>query len=178
MAAADIAMALDRAQSILALRPSAGLHDDADGTAIWAGGTRIVASHAAGRTVETDMPTELGGSGDQVSPGWLVRAGVASCAATCIAMTAARAGIALEALEVSVASRSDTRGVLGMAGEDGAAIPPGPKDLRMSVRIAAPGISEVRLRALVEEGRRLAPMSALIEGAAPMALHIEIGGDA
>jgi uncharacterized OsmC-like protein len=175
MAAADIALALDRAQSVLAKRPSAGLHDDAEGVARWAGGTRIVAAHANGHEVQTDMPAELGGTGDQVSPGWLVRAGVASCAATCIAMAAARAGVALEALDVRVSSRSDTRGVLGMTGEDGAPVPVGPQDLRMSVRIAARGASAAELRALVEEGRRLAPMSSLVEAASPMALSIEIG---
>ncbi|MBS0411728.1 MAG: OsmC family protein [Proteobacteria bacterium] len=175
MAAADIAVALDRARSILAKRPGAGLHDDAEGVASWAGGTRIVASHPDGRRVETDMPTELGGTGDQVSPGWLVRAGVASCAATCIAMVAARSGVELQALEVRVTSRSDTRGVLGMADEDGVPVRSAPRDLTMSVRIAAPGVPAQRLRALVEEGRRVAPMSALVQGATPMTVAIEIG---
>jgi uncharacterized OsmC-like protein len=60
------------------------------------------------------MPSEVGGSGDQVTPGWLFRAGLASCAATRIAMAAAAEGIELATLEVRASSRSDTRGLLGM----------------------------------------------------------------
>src|SRR5947209_8547667 len=122
MAAGDIGEAMDRAQSVLRRRPSAGLREDATGTARWTGGARIVATHPNGAEMITDMPAELGGSGNGVSPGWLVRAGVASCAATTIAMHAARRRIDLESLEVSVSSRSDTRGFLGMTDEAGAAI--------------------------------------------------------
>ena len=35
-------------------------------------------SGPGGATLLTDMPPELGGSGDQVTPGWLMRAGLAS----------------------------------------------------------------------------------------------------
>ncbi|MEO8486640.1 MAG: OsmC family protein [Betaproteobacteria bacterium] len=50
------------------------------------------------------MPAELGGNGDRVSPGWLFRAGIASCAATAIAMRAAAEGIGIEDLEATVES--------------------------------------------------------------------------
>ena len=72
-----------------------GMHDDAPATARWRGGTRVVTSHANGIEIPTDMPGELGGSGDRVTPGWLFRAGLASCAATRIAMGAAAEGIEL-----------------------------------------------------------------------------------
>ena len=84
----DVATALERARTVLARKPAMGVHDDAPATARWGGGTRIEASHANGTRMETDMPAELGGSGDRVSPGWLFRAGIASCAATTIAMRA------------------------------------------------------------------------------------------
>src|ERR1700735_1329211 len=105
-----IAAALQRVESVLRRRPETGLHDDAPATARWQGGTRTASSHSNGTQVQTDMPTELGGSGDQVTPGWLFRAGVASCLATCIAMRAAHAGIALSALEVRGSSGWDIRG--------------------------------------------------------------------
>src|SRR5438552_3676240 len=96
----DIAAAMQRVEEVLRRRPDAGLHDDAPATARWQGGTRIVASHANGTQMQTDMPDELGGSGERVTPGWLFRAGVASCAATRIAMAAAAEGVALDTLEV------------------------------------------------------------------------------
>src|SRR6187401_1206577 len=89
----DVAAAMERVKTVLERRPEMGLHDDAPATARWEGGTRIVASHSNGKQMATDMPAELGGSGDQVTPGWLFRAGLASCAATTIAMAAARHGI-------------------------------------------------------------------------------------
>ena len=101
----NIAAAMQRVESVLHRRPQAALHDDAPATARWQSGTRVVASHADGTQLVTDMPSELGGSGNQVTPGWLFRAGLASCAATRIAMGAAAAGIELTMLEVRASSR-------------------------------------------------------------------------
>ena len=175
--AQDIAGALERVQSVLRRRPETGLHDDAPATAIWSSGTRVVARHANGTEMATDMPGELGGSGDRVSPGWLLRAGFASCTTTCIAMQAAAQGIELESLEVRATSRSDTRGLLGMAGADGRPVGAGPSDMQMHVRISARGVSAERLRALVEETYRRSPMACAVENAVPVSLSIEIGDD-
>ena len=60
------------------------------------------------------MATSLGGGGSAPSPGWLMRAALASCDATIVAMEAARAGIELTDLTVTVVSESDNRGVLGV----------------------------------------------------------------
>lgn len=170
----DIAVALQRVESALQRRPQAGLHDDAPAMARWVSGTRIVASHADGTQVLTDMPREIGGNGEHVTPGWLFRAGLASCAATRIAMGAAAAGIEITVLEVRASSRSDTRGLLGMADADGVAVCAGPSEMQMHVRIAAPGVSQERLRALVEHSNRCAPVAAAVQHAVPVALHIDV----
>src|ERR1035438_7478809 len=86
MATKDIAAAVQRVESVLKRRPAAGIHDDAPATCRWQTGMRVVASHVNGTQMLTDMPTEFGGSGDQVTPGWLFRAGLASCCASGIAM--------------------------------------------------------------------------------------------
>jgi organic hydroperoxide reductase OsmC/OhrA len=99
MSAEYVADAMQRAQVVLRRRPDMGMHDDAPATARWSGNTRIVMSHANGIEIQTDMPGELGGTGDQVTPGWLMRAALAACTATRIAMGAAAAGIELTALE-------------------------------------------------------------------------------
>ena len=176
MATKDIAAAVERVQSVFKRRPAAGIHDDAPATARWQNGLRIVASHANGTQVLTDMPTELGGNGDQVTPGWLLRAGLASCCATRIALGAAAAGLELAMLEVSASSRSDTRGLFGMADVSGEPIGAGPRDVRLLVRISAPGISEERLRTLVEDSDRCSPVAAALRNAVPVVLQIETDG--
>jgi uncharacterized OsmC-like protein len=172
---ADIAAAIRRVETVLQRRPDAGLHDDAPATARWAGGTRVIASHSNGTQVPTDMPAELGGTGERVTPGWLFRAGLASCAATSIAMSAARKGIALETLELRVDSRSDARGLLGMADAEGRPVPAGPMGLRLHVRIVAPGVHARLLRALVEEGLRCSPIPCAAQAALPLELDIDVG---
>lgn len=171
-----IAEALQRAATVLERRPDMGLHDDAPATARWEGGTRIVATHASGKSMQTDMPCELGGTGDQVSPGWLFRAGLASCAATCIAMQAAKQGIALDTLEVKATSRSDTRGMLGLADAAGQPVYAGPCDVQLHVRIGAAGASAPQLRALVEDATRCSPIPSAVRSALPVALHVDVAG--
>ena len=126
----DIAAAVHRVESVLQRRPTTGIHDDTPAAARWQSGLRVVASHANGTQMLTDMPTELGGSGDKVTPGWLFRAGLASCLATCIAMDAATEGIELASLEVLATSRSDLRGLLGMADGTGAPVGAGPSEIQ------------------------------------------------
>jgi uncharacterized OsmC-like protein len=176
MATQEIAAALERAESVFQRKPQAAFHEDAPGTVRWQGGLRFTASHPNGKEVATDMPGEFGGTGDQVSPGWMVRAGLASCTATCIAMAAARAGIELGLLEVQATSSSDARGMLGMAGEQGGRVYAGPHGVALQVRIAAAGVAPQRLRELVEEASRRAPMTAAFKTELPVALRIEVEG--
>jgi organic hydroperoxide reductase OsmC/OhrA len=152
------------------------VHPEAPATARWSGGTRIVASHANGASITTDMPEELGGTGNdvEVTPGWLFRAGFASCAATCIAMGAAARGIELASLEVTAKSRSDLRGLFGMSDADGTPVPAGPRDVELIVRIRAPGVDRDRLRAMVEERYRCSPIASAVANSMPVDLSIVI----
>lgn len=170
----DIATAIERVESAFRRRPAAGLHDDAPAAARWEGGTRVVATHANGAAVVTDMPVELGGSGDQVTPGWLLRAALASCATTRIAMAAAVEGIELSSLSVDAGSRSDARGLLGMTESDGSQVPAAACDVELTVRIAAVGQSPERLRALVEGCDRFSPVSETLRHAVPVAARIQV----
>jgi organic hydroperoxide reductase OsmC/OhrA len=135
---------------------------------------RAVSVHANGTQVVTDLPQELGGEGEHITPGWLFRAGFASCAATSIAMHAATHGIELTALEAKASSRSDTRGLLGMAESDGTPVYSGPLDMQLSVRICANGVSAERLHSLVEEALRCSPIPNAVQNAVPVQLSIQI----
>ena len=176
MTTQDVATAVQQVQAMLRQRPEKGLHDDAPAMARWRGATRVVVGHANGTEVPTDMPRELGGTGDLITPGWLFRAGLASCAATSIALAAAARGIELSALEVRANSRSDTRGLLGMTDADGRPVPAGPGEMQLHVRIAARGEPAERLRALVTDGCRCSPIPNAVQQTTPLALHIDVDG--
>jgi uncharacterized OsmC-like protein len=174
MTSEQVATAVARAQTVLRRKPEMGRHDDTPASARWLGATRCVVRHPAGIEVATDMPAELGGEGDEVTPGWLFRGGLASCAATSIALTAAARGIALDSLEVEASSRSDTRGLLGMTEADGREVPAGPADMQLHVRIAAAGVSAELLEKLVADGCRCSPVPCAVVQATPFALHVDV----
>ena len=175
LASKDIVAAIQRTAEILSRRPSAAIQPDSPALARWVGGLKVEASGGKGPAIMTDVPAALGGAGEGVTPGWLARAALANCTATCIALAAARAGIALERLEAEVRTRSDTRGLLGLAGPSGP-VDPGPSDVELIVRIAAPGTPAERLRALAADTQALSPLMSLFQHATPVTLSIEVDG--
>lgn len=173
MATRDVAAALQRMESVLARRPEIAVHDDAPAEARWTGGTGMLACHANGTQIPSDMAVEAGGGGAYTTPGWLFRAGMASCTATTIAMHAALRGVELTSLRLLVSSRSDARGFLGMKGADGQTVSPAPVELTFLVRIAAVGVPEQVLRDLVDEGCRRSPALGVVGHAATITVHVE-----
>jgi len=170
----QVGIAVKRVKAALERRPEFGIHDDAPAVAHWEFGTRVVTRNCAGKEVITDTPKEIGGTGDQVAPGWLLRASVASCAATSIALAAASEGIELTALEVHVGSRSDTRGLLGMSDPGGATVYAGPFDVALQVTVAANGIDPVVLKTLVEVCLRHSPVPSALTTAISFALQVDV----
>lgn len=177
MSTHEVAAALARVRSVLQRRPNAAVAADAPALSRWDGGLRAVARHADGTQVVSDMPPELCGQGGP-SPGWLLRAALASCAVTRIAMGAAAEGITLDALEARASSRSDARGLVDLPDDQGEPAAAGPFDVQLQVRIAAAGAAPERLRALVERCTRLAPVTQALEGPTPVALEVQIGAAA
>ena len=171
-----IATAMQRVQAAFKRRPEAGLHDDPPALSRWLGGTRVVTSHADGMQWLTDMPPELAGSGDQVTPGWLFRAGLAACATTSIVLTAAADGVELTALDVQAGSRSDVRGLLGMNDETGQPVHAGPLEVHLKVRIVAPTATPAQLRALVERAIGCSPIPSMVGHPTPLTLQFDMAG--
>jgi uncharacterized OsmC-like protein len=172
--AEKILKAIQRVRAVLAHRTRAGIHTDEPATARLDEGVRVITRHANGTRIATDMPAELGGDGLHVTPGWLLRAGLAACLATRIAMEAAEAGIPLTRLEVSARSTSDARGLLGMMDDQGAPVTPAPSEVQLDVRIGAADVPGERLRAMIERSFHCSPVSAAIERAIPVRLHVDI----
>jgi len=170
----QIAAAMERVSSVLRRKPQAGLGEDSVATAQWTGGLRASVHSDAGYSVQTDMPLEVGGEASAATPGWLLRAGLASCAVTRIAMAAAAEGIALQTLEARASSQSDARGLLAIPEADGRAVPAGPLAMALHVRIAASGVPAERLRALVASTAGCSPVTGAVEQPLPVALHVDV----
>jgi uncharacterized OsmC-like protein len=170
----QIAASMERVAALLHRKPQAGVNEDSTATARWDGGLRASVRGDSGSAVQTDMPVEIGGGASAVTPGWLLRAGLASCAVTRIAMAAAAEGIALQTLEARVTSRSDARGLLAIPEPDGRAVPAGPLAMELHVRIAAPGVPAERLRTLVASTATCSPVTSAVEQALPVALHVDV----
>ena len=169
-----IAAAMERVTSVLHRRPQAGVSEDSAATASWQGGLRATVRSDAGHAVATDMPVDIGGDAGAVTPGWLLRAGLASCTVTRIAMEAAAQGITLETLEARATSRSDARGMLGVPEADGRRVPAGPLAMELHVRIGSPGVPAERLRALVASTVDRSPVTCAVEQPLPVALHVDV----
>jgi uncharacterized OsmC-like protein len=116
------------------------------------------------------MPKAIGGQASAPSPGWLLRAALANCDVTLIAMRAAQLGVTLTTLEVTVDSESDDRGLLGM--DD--SISAGPLTMRTRVRIGAGGVTPDQLREIVEWAEAHSPVGDALRRAVSAQTEIEI----
>jgi uncharacterized OsmC-like protein len=123
-----------------------------------------------GESVRTDMPPAMGGGASAPSPGWLMRASIASCTATAIAMRAARLGIELTILEVTVESASDNRGLLGLDERVSAGL----TAITTRIRIAAQGVPADRLRELAQYGDEHSPMACTARERPRYSLEVEV----
>lgn len=122
-----------------------------------------------GERVLTDMPPAIGGSGSAPNPGWLLRAAMASCAATVIMTRAAKLGIGLSALEVTVESESDQRGLLGLDDSVSAAL----SAWRTTVRISGTADPRV-LRELVAWSDAHSPVGCTVKRGVECSLDVEV----
>jgi len=164
----DIRESIISVKSALASKSDAGPAPDRPAVAMIEEGLRCRTEGADGWAVVTDMPAAVGGEGAAPTPGWLIRAALASCAATTIAMRAAELGLPLTRLEVTAESETDMRGILGV----GEGVEPGPVSARLRVRLAAEGGDEQRLEELVEWADSHSPVGDCVRRAVPVELEI------
>ncbi len=167
---ADIRNSIDTAITYLAGHPNEARYVDKEATAVIEEGLRCRATGPEGAVLVSDMPAAVGGGGAAPSPGWLLRAALANCDATVIAMRAAHEGVTLTTLEVTVGGESDDRGLLGM--DD--SIPSGPLSVRTRVRIGADDAAPDRLREIVEWAEAHSPVADAIGRAVPKSVEIEV----
>ena len=162
--------AIEQLSARIAADPAKARAKNAPATARLADGLRCELSGPRGERLVTDMAPAIGGDGTAPNPGWMLRAALASCMATVIGMRAARLGIQLSLLEVTVDSDSDLRGILGL--DDSISAGHGP--LRMHVKMSAPSESEENLRSLAQWADAHSPVSCTMRDSPPFALEIDI----
>lgn len=154
--------AQQRLERLVRQRPAVARIRDVPATALWEGGGRTCVLHPDG-------------NGAQVSPGWLLRAALASCAVTRIAMLAAERGMQPERLEADVTSETDLHGLLGLCRADGQRVPPGPLAIHLRLRIRVPNVEDRAVRDLVEQAMGVSPVLGAMTEAVVVRLDIDSG---
>src|SRR3954467_7993502 len=149
----SIQRAIETACAHLTEHPEAAVSTDAAASAVREDGLRFRVEGPMG-AVTTDMAASVGGGASAPTPAWLMRAALASCDATLIAMEAARDGVELTDLKVTVDSESDFRGVLGV--DD--SVHAGPRAGRVCIEGAAANATDDQLRALVQRAEARSPV--------------------
>lgn len=104
-------------------------------------------------THTTDLGAALGGDGSAPSPGVLARAALGSCLAMGYRLRAAKHGVELTSIRVTVETDSDLRGLLFLDAE----APPGFTGVRYHVEVESPDPT-ADVQRVLDEGDRQSPM--------------------
>lgn len=141
-----IRTAVDQASAYLAAHPDEARYRDSPARARLGDGLRVEVTGPTGEALRTDMPRGIGGQASAPSPGWYFRAAAASCVASLIGIRAAMLGLELpgDAVEVTVDSESDDRGILGDE-----AIPAGALSMTVAVTLAAVSVDRATFEEVV-----------------------------
>lgn len=164
--------AIETASGYLREHPDAAAGTDAAATAVFEEGLRFRVAGPNGEMI-TDMSESVGGGATAPTPAWLQRAALASCDATLVAMEAARDGIELTDLTVTVDSETDFRGILGVD----ETIPPGPSAVRVRIELAAADATEDQLREIVKRAESRSPVRDALERAVTMTTEVVTARD-
>ena len=170
MNASSIRAAIENVSAAISADPAKARSKNAPATARLTAGLQCEVSGPYNERLITDMPPAMGGTASGPNPGWLLRGALASCTVTVIAMRAAKLGITLSNLEITVESDSDNRGMLGLDENVSAGL----AAVRMKVKISAPSASPETLREIVEWADAHSPVGCTMRQAADCSLDIEI----
>ena len=150
--------------------PDKAVSEDKPARATVVAGLRCRATNSDGFELFSDMPKGIGGGATAPSPGWLLRAALANCDATMIAMRAAELGITLTTLEVTVGSTSDDRGLLQI--DD--TIHAGPLNVQVHVKLGSKDVTKEQLHELVNWTEKHSPVGDSISRAVPLKVSVEV----
>ncbi len=161
--------AIERTSAAIAADPTKAKAKNVPATARLTEGLKFEVTGPHGERLMTDMPPAMGGTASGPNPAWLLRSAMASCTATVIAMRAAKLGVTLETLEVTVESESDSRGLLGL--DD--SISAGLGAVRTRIRIGGKAKSDA-LREIVAWAEAHSPVGCTVRHPPPCSVEIEV----
>jgi uncharacterized OsmC-like protein len=170
MSIENIRNSIEGTISYLRANPEKAFKKGTAATAVLEKGLKVRTVGPENEVIISDMPPTVGGEGSAPTPGWFMQAALATCNATGIAMKAAREGIELNTLEVSIDTESDTRGIFGIQ----ESIKVGPLNMRTRVRIGAEGVSEEKLHEIVKWNEKHSWCGNAICRSVPLDTEIEI----
>jgi uncharacterized OsmC-like protein len=165
----SISESVANATRYLTDHPDEARYRDSMAVARLVDGLRVDVRGADGSTLQTDMPKGIGGTEAALSPGWVLRAAIASCVTSMIGIRAAVLGWELGSVQVSVDSESDDRGILGMTDD----VPAGPLSTRIAISVEAPGKARGDVEDLVRWAVDHCPSADAIRRAVPLEVVIE-----
>lgn len=168
MTSQSIRDAVRGASAYLTEHPNEARYRDSHARARLGAGLRVEVVGPGGERVRTDMPKGIGGTANTPSPGWLLRAAVASCVASLIGIRAAMLDIPLDDVDVVVDSESDDRGILGL--DD--SIAAGALSVRIEVMVAAAGVDRATVDEVVRWAVAHCPVADTVRRAVPVELVI------
>lgn len=166
-----IATAMQRVRDFYTRHPEEAVSTDSAARAVLGDHLRVRVDGPHGWVLETGMATAVGGDGSAPSPGWVLRAALASCDAVLVAMQCAEEGVPLAELETEVVGESDDRGLLGMGDA-----PAGPLRMRTRIRavVAGDGLPEAEFARLVERALRRSPVADAVRRAVPVEVEVSV----
>lgn len=163
-----IRSAVEETKARLEADPELGRGPDTPATATLDEGLKMHVEGPDDWSVRTDHSETVGGTETAPNPGWYWRASLAACDATVVRTEAARRGIELSTLEVTVESESDVRGSFD---ED---VPAGPTSVSIHFRLGSEHASTEELESLVEWTEAHSPVGHAIGTAVPIEASVEI----
>lgn len=169
MGAKDIGAAVASVERFLQSQTEPGPQPDLQATATMEDGLRCRIEAPDGTAIYTDMPASVGGGASANSPGWHLRAALASCDATLLAVRAARLGLKLDGIQVRVEASSDGRGMFLDNG-----ISAGSTDMRLVFTIKAGAVSAAEIEKLVQWVESHSPVATDITRAVELHSDLEI----
>jgi uncharacterized OsmC-like protein len=167
----NIRESMEKVAAAIAAEPHKARARNAPATASYAGGLQFSIGGPNGEKCDTDMPKGVGGTASAPPPGWMLRAALASCTGTVIVMRAAKLGVKLDKLDVTVESESDNRGMLGLDDRVSAAL----SGFRTRVFIRAENAAPAELEAIVRWADAHSPVGCTLRHVLSSDIEVDAG---
>jgi uncharacterized OsmC-like protein len=167
----EIGMAIERLEAAVMRRPGFGVGTNRSVTTLHDG--LHCSTDEGSWSIEADLSPGLGGSGSAPTPGVLLRAALGSCMAMTYRLRAARRGVELTSVRVTVEADSELAGMLFCE----SSAPPGYSEVRYHVEVESDEDPE-RVLAILDEGDRLSPLLDVFSRAHSIRRTTDIGPSA